>query len=172
MGYNTDLFGSFKLDRPLSQAQNIYLKKFSETRRMKRNASIADTLTDSARSAVGLPVGEEGEYFVGGKEDMFGQNKDESVIDYNRPPRTQPGLWCQWIPNNNGTEIEWDGEEKFYDHVEWIEYIIKNFIKPWNYYLNGEVEWQGDERDDIGKIVVKNNAVSIKVGKIIFKDEA
>jgi hypothetical protein len=55
--------------------------------------------------------------------------------------------------------IEWDTGEKFYDYVEWLEYIIYNFLAPKGYVLNGNVEWYGEDRADVGTIVVKSNIV-------------
>ena len=55
--------------------------------------------------------------------------------------------------------MEWDGGEKFYNYVEWLEYLIKNFFEPWGYSLNGSVNWQGEEDEDNGTIVVKHNEV-------------
>ena len=60
----------------------------------------------------------------------------------------------------------WNGGEKFYNYIEWLEYLIKNLLEPWGYALNGEVTWQGEERDDIGKLIVTNNKVSVKNGTI------
>ena len=81
MGYTTDFYGQFELDRPLAPKHAEYLNQFSETRRMKRNAGVAAKLPDPTREAAGLPIGTEGEYFVGAGGD-FGQNSDESVLDY------------------------------------------------------------------------------------------
>lgn len=78
------------------------------------------------------------------------------------PHKGMPGLYCQWIPNKDGTAIVYDGNEKFYDYVEWIEYLINKFLKPWGYVVNGEVYWQGDKVGDVGLITVKNNEVSAK----------
>src|SRR5262249_21771947 len=86
--------------------------------------------------------GEDAEFFVGGG-DFAGQEHSEDVIEYNGPPATQPGLWCQWQPSEDGQRIEWDGGEKVYDYVPWLEYLIAKFIAPWGYVLNGEVEWGG-----------------------------
>jgi hypothetical protein len=135
-----------------------YLLHFSETRRMRRNPQIAQALPDPVRAAVGLPIGPEGAYFVGG-EGYSGQAHDDSVLDYNKPPRGQPGLWCQWIPNEDGTAIVWDDGEKFYCYVEWLEYLIEHFLRPWGYLLNGEIKWQGEDEADQGKIVVTDNGV-------------
>ena len=159
MGYTTEFQGTFSLNKTLTEDQVVYLTKFSETRRMKRDAKIAATLPDPLRNAVGLPIGNEAEYFVGGVGD-FGQDDDLSVIDHNDPPKNQPGLWCQWVPSADGGGIEWNGGEKFYYYVEWLNYIIKNFLIPWGLVLNGTVKWRGEDFNDAGKIIVKDNVVS------------
>lgn len=71
-----------------------------------------------------------------------------------------PGIWCQWVPTDDGLGIEWDGNEKFYDYVEWLEYIIKHFLNPKDYLLNGAVRYQGEEIGDVGRIEVKDNKVT------------
>jgi hypothetical protein len=140
-----------------------YLKAFSETRRIKRDEAIAAGLPDPIRVAAGLPLGREAGYFVGG-EGFHGQLDDDSVIDGNRPPRGQPGLWCQWIPDEDGTAIVWDGVEKFYYYGEWLRYLLKHFLAPWGYVLNGEMKWQGEDESDVGTIVVVKNAVDLLPG--------
>jgi len=65
--------------------------------------------------------------------------------------------------------IEWDGGEKFYKYSEWIEYLIKKILKPRGYKLNGEVKWEGEENEDMGIIVIKNNVVTIKKAKITYE---
>jgi uncharacterized protein (TIGR02996 family) len=137
-----------------------YLTQFSGTRRMKRAAAKAARMPDPLREAVGLPLGKEAAYFVGGTG-FHGQDDDDSVLDYNKPPRGQPGLWCRWQPSEDGTAIVWNGAEKFYYYVEWLEYLIKHFLAPWGYILNGEMKWQGEDEEDQGTIVVKNNRVLV-----------
>lgn len=70
-----------------------------------------------------------------------------------------PSFYCQWVPNDDGTELQWDGGEKFYEYVEWLEYLIKHFIEPWGRKLNGSVDWRGEEWDDAGTIIVTDNKV-------------
>lgn len=116
--------------------------------------------------------GLEGEYFV---------NDDEStgVIDYNCPPgqksygnkfngKGQPGLYCQWV--TGGHTLEWDGNEKFYSYIEWLHYLINHFFSKWGVLLNGEIEWEGEESSDLGKIVVVDNVISTKPGTIVYGD--
>jgi hypothetical protein len=161
MGYTTDFEGCFTLDKPLDSGHAAYLRAFAETRRMNRDPRIADTFSDPLRQNIGLPIGAAGEYFVGGSG-YFGQDSDNSIIDFNVPPDTQPGLWCQWIPNEDGTAIVWDGGEKFYHYVEWIKYLIEHFFSRWGYTLNGDVSWQGEEHDDHGVIMIRGNECFVK----------
>lgn len=161
MGYHTDFFGRFKLSHPLSDAHRVYLTKFSQTRRMKRDPTVASNLQDPDRNAVGLPLGEDAGYFVGGTG-FAGQDKDDSVLDYNKHPEGQPGLWCQWIPSSDGMYIVWDEGEKFYDYVEWLVYIVNHFLKPWGYTLSGKCSWRGEDDGDVGLIIVHNNVVECR----------
>ena len=144
MGYTTEFEGAFQVTPRLDEETRKYLIKFSETRRMKRN----------------LPkeFGVEGEFFVGGLGFM-GQDMDESVIDRNSPPSTQPSLWCQWIPNSEGTAIAWNESEKFYEYIDWIEYLIERILIPRGYSLSGVVHWSGEEYDDLGTIHISHNKV-------------
>jgi len=169
MGYTTEYYGVFKLSKPLTAAQAAYLKAFSETRRMARRSEVVEAMDDPVRQAVNLPVGDDGEYFVGGTG-FYGQDKDRSIIHYNRPPKSQPGIWCHWIPTEDGAGIEWDGGEKFYDAREWLEYLIHNFLERWNIVMDGEAQWQGEDHGDVGLLVVKGNEVFEKRGKVVYDD--
>lgn len=169
MGYTTNFSGQFLLDRKLAPEHKAYLKAFSRSRRMLRNAEVADTLPDPVRTAAGLPIGTNGEFYVGSADENMGQGRDESVTNYNNPPSTQPGLWCQWVPTEDGDGIEWDGGEKFSGYLEWIKYIIENFLKPWGYVLNGTVKWYGEDPEDLGQIIVKDNVVTKQTAEIYYR---
>jgi hypothetical protein len=157
MGYTTNFRGKINLDKPLTAAQVLYLMKFNKTRRMKRNASKTAKLPDPWRKGVGLEVGIQGGYYVGGEE--YSSDRTNDVEDHNKPPQGQPGLWCQWKPTEDGTAIEWDGGEKFYDYIDWMKYIIAHFLKPWGIVANGRITWQGEEHGDTGTLIVENNEV-------------
>ena len=146
MGYTTDFAGRFELDKPLAPKMKKFLTMLNETRRMKRNVDEA--------------FGIDGEFFVFGTGD-YGQNNDSTIVDFNQQPSTQPSLWCQWVPNEDGTAIEWDGGEKFYAYSEWLFYIINKILAPNGYTLNGTVIWQGEETGDVGKIHVVDNVVTV-----------
>ena len=105
--------------------------------------------------------GVDGEFYVG-------DDREDTIINYNRPPGEQPGLWCQWQLQRDNQTIMWDGGEKFYYYTEWIEYIISKILAPRGYIVNGEVEWSGEDPTDVGKIVVKNNKVKELVGRVVY----
>ena len=141
MGYTTNFSPEgFSINKPLSPTMMYFLKNFNESRRMKRTRP--------------KEFGIEGEFFIG--EDQ------KDVIDHNNPPSTQPGLWCQWVPNEDGTEIVHDGGEKFYYYTEWLVYLIHKILAPNGYILNGEVVWDGEETGDVGTIIVENSKVFIE----------
>jgi len=118
----------------LSNDHTAYLRAFSKTRRMKRDPVRATALPDPLRIAVGLPIGDEAGYYVGGAHDV-------SILDPNKPPRDQPSLWCDWRPSEDGTEISARHSDKFRGFATWLEYIIERFLQPWGYHLYGQVEW-------------------------------
>lgn len=149
MGYTTEFQGEIKIDPPLNEQEIAYLRKFAETRRMKRK---------------------NGPYFIEGT-DMFGQGRDPDVIDHNSPDPSQPGLWCQWVPTDDGTALMWDEGEKFYESEHWMMYIINHFIGtnpiakkelPFlqGHTCNGEILAQGESITDRWKLIVKDNKVT------------
>jgi len=146
MGYNTDFDGCFKLDRTLDLGTRKLLEGLNRTRRMKR--------------LVDIKYGVEGEFYV--------QDDHEGVVNPNEPPSTQPGLWCQWAPFEYEEDgvltagLEWDGGEKFYDYVEWLQYLLDKVLIPKGYELSGEVRYRGEDPNDIGVISVEDNKITMK----------
>jgi hypothetical protein len=182
MGYSTDFMGSLRVTGPITEEQINYINEFSNTRRVKRNVDKLFELYDGKFGKPGAVdkndiYGNEGAYFVGA-DGFMGQQADSSVIDNNIPPglstiydrckdltNTQPGLWCQWVLEYNSignVDLVWDENEKFYNYVEWLEYLILHFFKPWGLLLDGEITWRGEDFTDIGKIMVENNVVTTK----------
>lgn len=113
---------------------------------------------------------------------------DNSYIT-NITPEMQPGLWCQWvlekeeteqhwnnakqafdtIPNDSPYVLKWDEGEKFYNYVEWLQYLITNFFEVWGIKLNGEITWEGEESGDLGLMEVTDNVLTVKYGEVVYK---
>jgi hypothetical protein len=187
VGYTTEFSGEVTITPPLNQQEIAYLERFSESRRMRRT---------------------QGPYYANPGND-WGQS-GTGILDYNEPPQQQPGLWCHWVPTEDGSAICWNGAEKFYDGAEWMAYLIDTFLKPdatvqqelraltaaggttvpalpqaqdgwvypaefagftFNHTVNGAIDADGEASDDIWRLVVRNNVVSIQSGQITFADE-
>lgn len=161
MGYTTEFTGQFTLDKPLTQEHCAYLTRFARIRHMRWMEDRVEHLSDPVREAVGLAAGPEGMYLTNDlvMEEGYGFHypHNAAIIDYNDSPAGVPGLWLQWTPTEDGTAIEWDGGEKFYGYVAWLKFLLKHFLIPWGYILNGRVMWQGDDPDDYGTIIVEQN---------------
>ena len=197
MGYTTDFSGRLNLTPAATAKQVQYINEFSATRRMARDVNklmklyngefgrpMPFKLTDEQKSHVlaleaeGLSVsvvskkpinaievyGIQGEFLANERSE-----NDGSVINQNQEPSTQPGLWCQWVLTKDGEHLEWDGGEKFYNYIEWLQYMIKNFFEPWGIKLNGEITWVGEDSSDRGKIKVTDNKVEVFEGRTTYK---
>lgn len=172
MGYTTDFDGALAITPALKPEVAEYINRFSGTRRMKRN--VADlTKVYGGEHGFNGNYGIDGEFFAHEDGDC-GQSDRTGVQDFNCRPSTQPGLWCQWVirTTKNGEQyLEWDGNEKFYNYVEWLRYVIDNFIAPQGSVCNGEILWQGEDYDDRGRIRVVDNKVKKGKAKITYEDD-
>lgn len=164
MGYHTEFDGEVTIDPPLNDAERTYINKFCETRRMSRT---------------------KGPYYVD-NAGFAGQDREDDINNYNRPPQGQPGLWCKWEVSEDGSDIHWSGAEKFYDAAEWMQYLIDHFLKPgaeasqmtedpqfanftFDHVVNGEIDAEGEEQGDVWKLVVKDNVVSTKRARLVWE---
>lgn len=158
MGYTTDFSGCFNLNKPLDRETQNILKGLNNTRRMKRSVKkLAERLNISVEKCI-EEYGKEGEFYF--DNDNLGQNETSDVVNYNEPPSCQPSLWCAWKYNNDENTIEWDGSEKFYEYIEWMNYI-KKILENKNYKLEGCISWMGEENGDVGNIEIKESKISI-----------
>lgn len=169
MGYTTEFSGKFSIDRPVTDELANYVNRFSSVRHMKRDVEkLKKIYPDWDELCYKGNIGTQGEYFAV-KSKNFGQDYTEDILDYNTPPETQPGLWCQWIiPEDDHAAIEWDGGEKFYNYEEWLKYLINHFLASEGYTVNGNVSFQGEDPDDFGMITVKDNEVKVINGEQHF----
>lgn len=183
MGYTTYFSGEVAVTPPLNQQEIAYLERFASSRRMYRA---------------------QGPYFTDPGND-WGET-GTGILDGNKPPQQQPGLWCQWVPTEDGSAICWAGGEKFYSSAEWMAYLITTFLKSgatvqrelfggdralsvlrkdqagwvyppefaaftFNHVVNGEIDADGEASDDIWRLVVRDNVVSVQSGAIVFANE-
>lgn len=170
MGYTTEFSGSVSIEPPLNADEISFLKDFNESRRMHRSG---------------------GPLFVKG-EGQYGQgNGPDAVHNHNDPDPDQPGLWCQWVASDDGTELMWDEGEKFYYATEWMEYIVNSLLseaaRPYidqhinederlknftcDHVVNGVIYADGEESDDVWKLKVTNNLVEYIEAYTAYADD-
>lgn len=73
----------------------------------------------------------------------------------------RPQGYCKWNLTEDLKGLAWDGGEKFYSYIEWLEWIIKRILRPAKIEINGAVEYQGEFVGDCGAIIVKANQVRL-----------
>lgn len=156
MGYTTDFLGDFSLDKDLDDNTKALIKGLSNTRRMSYDVNKLATHLNISVEDLKSKYGNNAEFYF---PEYTPFPFPFYILDMNKPPANQPGLWCQWTYKEG--KIVWDGIEKFYFYIEWLVYIIKEILKPRGYTLNGEVFWQGEYANDKGEIKVINNVVYI-----------
>ncbi|GIG86208.1 hypothetical protein [Plantactinospora endophytica] len=164
MGYETRFTGRVGISPPLNPAEIRYLTRFADVRHMDRT---------------------KGPYFVDGGG-YAGQDVEPDVRDVGKPPPGQPGLWCQWIPSEDGATLGWDEEEKFYEAERWMAYLIDTFLRPgatlagelaapvagrvyaeefagfsFDHVVDGVIEAEGEEPDDRWRLAVRDNVVYV-----------
>lgn len=172
MGYTIDYIGSFKLNKPLTEDHAKFLQDFAKTRHYHRSWK---------------PEEENGKWFVdpeGSLEPDFNDKEYQNVlyakpydhekrkvfelekygcIDLNEVNPGMPSFYCQWIPTEDCQGIEWDGNEKFYKAFDWLKFIIKHYLEPWGYILNGTVEIRYGSNEypfENGILEVRDNEVT------------
>jgi len=150
MGYRIEFRGDITYsgsDEDMKIVADI-MDGLSATRRVKRDMS-------KHTGELSLPMedyGIEGEFYFG--------RDDSSVVDSNSPPSSQPSLYCGWEYDTPGVLV-WNYDEQASSPDGWIRYIVEKIISANNCVCNCEIEYRGDDWDDYGTIVVKNNVVDL-----------
>ncbi|WP_051291544.1 hypothetical protein [Fictibacillus gelatini] len=125
MGYMTWYTGKFTLNKPLEDETYNLLVGLAKTRRMKRDPKKLEEMGLGNAETFGV----DGEFYYNPNDfEQFGQTWDDSILDYNTPPGTQPWLWLKWIPTRDRMAIEWNGEPNSYHSELWIKYLVERIL--------------------------------------------
>jgi hypothetical protein len=68
-----------------------------------------------------------------------------------------PSYYCQWVIDDDYRRMKWDGGESFHNYVEWLQWIIDNILKPESVSLTGQVEFTGEDVEDVGVLIVADD---------------
>lgn len=217
MGYTTDFWGEIKIEPPLNEQEISFLNNFGGTRRMARRKGAyfcKDTANFGQNDAEDV-IDHNG---TGCITHEYIPNPDyDPSIRYGQPgyqtpnirrelaeplcppewdtPAVQPGLWCQWVPTDDGSALVWNETEKFYNSADWMVFIIDNFLKPgafattpkgqelvalagderfaaftFDHVCSGVIDAQGEENDDTWRLVVIDNVVRVDQPTVTWPD--
>lgn len=67
-----------------------------------------------------------------------------------------PGSYCQWRLTPDCMHLEWDRNEKFYNYVEWLQYLMDNVLTPIGVSVSGTVSFSGERSDDVGVVTIQD----------------
>lgn len=120
---STTLIGKFKINKKLDKETEELINGLSKTRRMKRDTKkLAKILNITEEECIERYLSE-GQLYIPSYMNDEDEYNDKSIIDFNKHPKDQPDLNCNW--KTNGETIYWNRREKFHTYIEWIEYIIR-----------------------------------------------
>lgn len=108
----------------------------------------------------------------------------------NDPQGGKPGIWCNWIADDDGNLV-WNESENTYSHDRWLIWLIENLFGPdsrdfvaarlgddprlehftCNHVISGKVYAQGENPDDMWQIKVVDNDVRVLEASVIYIDE-
>jgi len=70
-----------------------------------------------------------------------------------------PDAYNQWRLTKDRRGLEWDGGEKFYHYVEWLQYLLDHVLQPVGVSLTGSIQYQGESIGDTGVLTVEEGRV-------------
>lgn len=157
MGYTTDFVGHIDIYPHLNAGEIAYLEAFRHARHFDRGGSPYDVPGNPlAPDREGVPVE---------RYHSLGQGK--------------PQLYCQWAVCGSGCCLAFDGNEKFYQPVEWLRYLINHLLKPgakaskvahpqlseftFDHRLDGMIVGCRRDTRELYAITVTNNRITRKV---------
>ena len=143
MGYTTIWHGKLAVKPPLPRAVTRYLTHFFERRHVLMSPNHHE---QGAFEVDHLPPHEVSE-------------EPLDVVDWNRPPPSQPFMWCDWEIDPLGGSLTVK-RPRNYRSIEWLEYIIWKFISPYHCVVSGTMTWRGEEVGDEGCLHVEGNTIT------------
>jgi hypothetical protein len=165
MVYLTTFLGSFHFSRPLRDEELAFLTSFSGNRRMKLDVKQLEERFGGAHAPPKKGYGPEGAFFSGPL--AFG---DPAILDSNTPPPGVPSRHCHWTATRR--KLKWNGEESFHHFIDWLEYMIREFLDDWGIGLDGAMQWQGEDPTDRGTISVWRSHVHVHADRLDSDEES
>lgn len=81
-----------------------------------------------------------------------------------------PSYWCDWQVSEDGAYLSWNGSEKSYEMEKWLAILIDKFLIPGGHVASGTILAEGEDSNDVWKIVVVDNDVTVKRASLVWDD--
>ena len=75
-----------------------------------------------------------------------------------------PRSYMQWVPSETLDHIVYDGNEKFYDYVPWLTWLLAH-LKSLGVTATGTLHWSGESASDTGTIDVLDSDITVRSRK-------
>jgi len=86
-------------------------------------------------------------------------------------PMPVPAGYNQWQLTQGRRGLEWDGGEKFYHYVEWLQYLLDHVLAPVDVSLTGCVQYQGESIGDTGTLTVEEGRVVKRKAALVNNED-
>ncbi len=80
-----------------------------------------------------------------------------------------PDSHSGWFMPDASTLMMRDGG-KYYDYTDWLRWLVDIIFKPFELTMVGEIEWDGEEPGDIGKIRIDGYDVTVLQGRVTYTE--
>jgi len=164
MGYSTDYYGEARIVPGISSEDEKIINEWLNQRHVICNPERIEREYGNLRTVDYAPLGEGAWNWVPSPQSlapsyMF-DNPDVSqfVVDHNEPPFDCPSLWSD-LRIENGCLV-WTGTEKTYAFVDWLIFIQRNILDSLGCRLEGQFDFQGEDKDDCGRFYVSGDQVT------------
>lgn len=151
--------GGLSISPAPSEAFITYINRFAGKRHNTKDVEVLKTRPRERENTFFGDFGPDGIYYVG---------SNAETLDYNKPGKGCPGLYCQWIIDET-LQLVYDNSENFHHFEKWLNFLIEHFFEPMEYKLNGRIDFWIDEIescDEWGDITVINNKVTVHYGPL------
>lgn len=86
--------------------------------------------------------------------DLAGVCKQDELGD-----RSMPASYNQWELTRDRQHLQWDGGEKFYHYVEWLQWLMDHVLTPAGVTVSGTVDYSGEAVTDVGTLTIVDGVV-------------
>lgn len=77
---------------------------------------------------------------------------EQMVENYDISSKLQRS-YLQWAPGEDLQSFVWNQEEKFYEYVEWLQFVVDR-LKEIDVGVSGQITWSGEDTGDTGVITI------------------